>query len=565
MWLFEIFEREFGFSDVQSNYSRVYAWMANQLGHMTLGLATALLFGWIYETFGSTARLVMDWRGRPAAEAEACDLAIACIANNYLILFACGVVIAAIAAVSWRTFRAEDAALLPGEGDQYRPLSAGARRAAAALLPLATVGSIVYLLSVASSLDPAVAAESERIDRLVATIGAATATFATAAGVVMLCRDQRFFTFALIALFGAFWIGADGAGAPEQARRIVALALAVVFCAYALYSTAHGAGAPERMTPLERWVQAAVVVGISIWFIFGTYDGLEEDWPRAVAAAIASCTLWWVKEFGSDIPNVYREVAVATARRPKGVLGDCTHIDDDYVNDARMDARTDAMFYFAGAWIGAGVLSNTPVMTGESWRSGSELLGLIVFILIFLFIGKNWAFRQQALDLAGLDRASRLAVFRSALRMVVVKPSDPLEMTTEGGPPPELPYVDEPMHALRAFSRGRTAEEAPGFDHLIVFGAVGSGRSPLGRAIASEAALSDLPTLKDRLAHDDGRTRRTARYISSDRLRYFRRDVRRKEELTATPPLRVAIDDDGAVRPDPELEAAPPAPEPGAP
>ena len=43
-WVKDVFAAEFGNSDVQSNYSRLYAWMANQLGHMTLGLATALAF-----------------------------------------------------------------------------------------------------------------------------------------------------------------------------------------------------------------------------------------------------------------------------------------------------------------------------------------------------------------------------------------------------------------------------------------------------------------------------------------------------------------------------------------
>lgn len=51
LWLTRIFEAEFGFSDVQSNYSRTYAWMANQLGHMTLGMAT------VFFSSGSPTRL----------------------------------------------------------------------------------------------------------------------------------------------------------------------------------------------------------------------------------------------------------------------------------------------------------------------------------------------------------------------------------------------------------------------------------------------------------------------------------------------------------------------------
>ena len=47
IWLLRIFEQEFGFSDLLSNYSRTYAWMANQLGHLTLGLGFALILNWI--------------------------------------------------------------------------------------------------------------------------------------------------------------------------------------------------------------------------------------------------------------------------------------------------------------------------------------------------------------------------------------------------------------------------------------------------------------------------------------------------------------------------------------
>ncbi|GAB5469595.1 MAG: hypothetical protein Kilf2KO_26250 [Rhodospirillales bacterium] len=50
IWLAKIFKAEFAFSDVRSDYSRVYSWMANQLGHMTLGIFAALLFYWIVET-----------------------------------------------------------------------------------------------------------------------------------------------------------------------------------------------------------------------------------------------------------------------------------------------------------------------------------------------------------------------------------------------------------------------------------------------------------------------------------------------------------------------------------
>lgn len=53
LWMAKIFRVEFGQSDLSGNYSRTYAWMANQLGHMTLGLGTALALYWVIELFGA--------------------------------------------------------------------------------------------------------------------------------------------------------------------------------------------------------------------------------------------------------------------------------------------------------------------------------------------------------------------------------------------------------------------------------------------------------------------------------------------------------------------------------
>lgn len=52
LWIARIFAAEFGQSDVQANYTRTYAWMANQLGHMTLGMGTALALVWLAEGLG---------------------------------------------------------------------------------------------------------------------------------------------------------------------------------------------------------------------------------------------------------------------------------------------------------------------------------------------------------------------------------------------------------------------------------------------------------------------------------------------------------------------------------
>lgn len=551
MWITKIFAREFGFSDVQSNYSRVYSWMANQLGHMTLGLTTVFFFVWIADTVASTAELAINWSARSRAETGDCELALACAANNYLLFFATGVIALAILAIIWLGLFGEAEPLLPGEAKGYAPIGARARRTLHGVYLAIILLAFWQLLSAAAR-----ATTPEEAAWFLHLTGVAAACFAVGAGVLLLCRDRRFFAFALIALFGAFWIATDGAGADPAVRRWSAAALAGLFFLYAMHATVTGRGVPEKMPGLERWLQGLTIAALAAWFVSGTWNGLEGDWPLAIAAAIASGSLWWIKEFGSDLPNVHREIALAAARRPSGLLGLCRLCEKDYLDDARMDARTDGLFYFAGAWISAGVVSDTPVFTAASWESGSELLGLIVFLIIFLSVGKNWAFRQQALDFCAVDSASRLAVFRSAFRMVVIPPDQELLMEraveTDADAAPARDYIDEPVDILREFAHGRWDPEhdAIRFDHLIVFGAVGSGRSPLGRALASEAALADLPTLAERLPFGAGPTRRrTARFVRAARLPDILRDVTRREDITATPTVDLlAPEDDRPVR-----------------
>lgn len=591
MWINKIFAREFGFSDVQSNYSRVYAWMANQLGHMTLGMATVFFFVWIAETISATTRLIVDWEGRPRRVPEDCDFAAFCVANNHLLFFASAIVIGCVLFVPLRGLFAKPPKEVPGENKGYIPISWRRRKVLHALF-LLLMAAAAWWLSVlvdgafagasngAAQGSEAAAAESKRLIELV---GVSAACFAVGAGVLLLCRDFRYFLFAVMSLFGAFWIASSGAGFGRVTHQGVAVALAAIFGVYALWSTVGfgnlwpgtqdgaigGAMAkvraflckfsnvPENLGALERGIQASIIVILSLWFVSGTWNGLEGQWPMAIGAAIASCSLWWVKEFGSDLPNVQREIAIAAARRPKRLLGLCPACESGYINDARMDARTDALFYFAGAWIGAGVISQTPTLTKTSWESGAELVGLIVFLIIFLAVGKNWAFRQQALDFCAVDMASRLAVFHSALRLVTIPPERELMMgraaETGAAAAPPLPYLDEPLDVLGEFARGRWRDtpEPARFDHLIVFGAVGSGRSPLGRALASEAALADLPTLAERLSFGgEAKPRRTARFVRAARLPSILRDVIRREDVVATPTvdLLVPIDDGEVVR-----------------
>ncbi len=523
MWIAAIFAREFGYSDVQSNYSRVYSWMANQLGHMTLGLGSSLLFAWIVDTVSGAARLLADWGARPSAATGECEFEIACIGNNVLLPAAAALLVALPFIASIRLLVAD----LPVEA-RSRAVPAGARKAfcgafiAFALIALAVPGS--------RALGPEGTAHDAWL------LGVTAATLTLGAGVLSLCRDVRYLVIALLALFGAFWIATSGAGAEAEARRWVAAALAAIFWLYALISTVWSKTMPEEMGGLERGIQAFAITLLAAWFISGTWNGLEGDWPLAIGAAVGACTLWWIKEFGSDLPNVDDEIRAARARRPPGLYGPSAASEADYFGDARMDARTDALFYFAGAWIGAGVLSRTPVLTTTLWESGSELLGLIVFVVIFLVVGKNWAFRQQALDLAGLDAASRLAVIHAGLR---------LHVPAHGG---GWEASSDPLDALRVFARG---EGDAGFDHLLVFAGAGSGATPLARALVSEAALATYPTLATRLGlRRAPRAIRTGRFTRCAGLVHARRDLAQRRDLTATPTvdLDVAPGAEGAVR-----------------
>lgn len=535
MWLKAIFAREFGFSDVQSNYSRVYSWMANQLGHMTLGMATAFFFAWIADTVAAAAILLADWGGRPSAANGGCEFQFACAANNFLLPLAAAVcLLAPLAATGALLIRD-----LPDER-RVRAIPAGARRALAIVYAALTLFAFWLLDSLGQG-----AATAEAAALHAERFGVSVATLCIGGGVILLCRDMRYFVIAVIAVFGAFWIATSGAGAPEEARRWVAAVLAGLFCLYGLLSTVFSKSIPEQMGSVERGVQAFIILLMSAWFISGTWNGLEGDWPLAIGAALASCTLWWVKEFGSDLANVDDEIRDAEARRPAGLYGPSAKVRRDYLNDARMDARTDALFYFAGAWVGAGVLSDTPVMTTTTWNSGSELMGLIVFVTIFVLAGKNWAFRQQALDLAGLDMASRLAVIHSALRLA---------------PPGEGQgsWAPDPLERLRAFARG---DGEAGFEHLAIFAGAGSGASPLARAIVSEAALADFPTIAETLGVVGAASReRTGRFTRAASLRHALRDLAKRRDVALNPTVALDVEPgpDGAVR-----RAAGAAPPPG--
>lgn len=542
LWLTRIFEAEFGFSDVQSNYSRTYAWMANQLGHMTLGMATVFFFIWIADTISAFFGLFAGcdcWPGisMPAeARAELSIIQVGLYYLNHFLLIAVGLLlIGATAFLLFLGTKTDDHDVSAKERSFYEPLSAITTRVGNwAVIAMLVFGVVMTIRALAFKDAPQQDAEV-----YLHWLGIIFAIGVVAAAILKLCRERYHFIFAIVSVFGALWIATNGFGVSEQARRLVAFLLSIHFLLFPAWALCFSTNARERLERNEQMLQFFTIVILAAAFTFATVSGLEEGWRMPVAAAICSLAIWWVKEFASDLPNVYKEIYEAARKRPGDLLGKCRLVEKEYADDARMDARTDGMFYFAGAWIGAGVASAVPTLTDGVWVSGSELLGLGVFLLVFIGMGETWAFRQQALDFMGADRASRLAVFHAALRLTIdPKPGEPVE------------YREEPLDFLRHFAAGDWNVGNRMFDHLIVFGPAGAGVTPLGRAIASEAALASLATFKrtprkerqEALDVEEKGKIRTARFIDASSLLAFMRDIKLKRDIVHNPTVDLLIE-----------------------
>ncbi len=542
LWLTRIFEAEFGFSDVQSNYSRTYAWMANQLGHMTLGMATVFFFIWIAETISSFAGLFAGCNCWPGVSMDATtyeNLSFIQVGGHYLnhalLTVLALVLVAATFALLIMGTKTENHTVSAKERSFYVPLAASTTRGGSwVVLGLLVMGVMITIRSLAFKADP-----QQATAVYLNWLGVIFATAVVAAAILKLCRETYHFIFAIVSVFGALWIATHGFGAHDDARRFVSLLLAFHFFLFPAWALCFSANARERLERNEQKLQFLTISVLAGAFAYASILGLEEGWRMPIAGAICSLAIWWVKEFGSDLPNVYKEIHDAARRRPGNILGECPLVEKEYADDARMDARTDGMFYFAGAWIGAGVASTIPTLTADVWESGSELLGLGVFLLVFIGMGETWAFRQQALDFMGADKASRLAVFHAALRLTIDPKSDE-----------PVQFVPEPLDYLRHFSAKDWTPGETVIEHLIVFGPAGAGVTPLGRAIASEAALSSLATFKriprkerrDAVHVEEKDKIRTARFIDASSLLVFMRDIKLRRDIVAYPTVDLLVE-----------------------
>lgn len=557
IWLVNIFEHEFGFSDVLSNYSRVYAWMANQLGHMTLGLLTVFAFHWIADSVTVALRAAPAHPVAILAGAATVPLAIGTgvrLARNpperwlpeglwtWLTwhparapLAAAGLFVAVLGLREgvetalpglWAQARAElNAGLLavsgmvltlfvvamlwlalrrnpgldgpPGAAKgprraqlklRFAPFDRGARWLAAALIATAVLAALAGAWA-AEDLAPQARREF---------VGIVAAGLVVGVVILALAKDYRFAVLGLLAVLGAVVVavgvpmavaGPQGPVRPVSLppRPWVVLGLGVTFGLVAL-GLLVWKGRSKQTTRADRWLLGVLGGTGAAVYVLANWVPLDPDWARPVGAAMAAVALWWVKEFGSDLPNVQLELSDAeAARRRAGVIeseeddAEAEDLDRGYFRDALWDTRTDALFYVAGAWIGAGVLSRAAILDDGlgAWGTGSEIVGSLVFLTVFLGCGRNWAYRQQALDRTGTVRANRLALVVSRLALHVPD--------SDGAFRPDA-AVPQPRKRLLDFATGRTD-----FRHLILIGDEGAGKRRLADALVTEAALVDLP------------------------------------------------------------------------
>lgn len=607
IWLAKIFEAEFGYSDLLSNYSRTYAWMANQLGHMTLGLVTMLFLMWAAESVSEGIHLLhgVDVYSIEISSADGVGAGLVFVLILLAYFAATG---GALAPGATFAICVVFAASVAAHSTDWLPLRAPTLALLAVLCLAVPVVTAIFLFLTFGRIRKAVEAAravraAEEREKLGAPLDGDEALLAgrDLSGLTGIYKLQETYWTSSIALgmiaafavFGGYfaiqiWLatgdnriigviaalslaGAVVVNLSEDGRFALVGAMATYTAAgFVLHADAAtlaqlldasiddihhlgylGAGANAVMTAIAFWrgpaldwgfyariVGAAFLIAAVIILIFRSPP--TDATMVALGFAIASMAVWAAKEFGSDMPKVRLEIEAARKARIAEVLPKIdTDMERDYAKHGVRDTVTDASFYAAGAYIGIGfpvdpwfILHNEAELIGLGWASEIEIVGAVIFILIFLALGRNWAYRQEAVDLTGSFRANRLALFWGWL---------------------EVRGAGKPLNlrALQEFAKGETCLEAKspnldllskGVKHLIVIGPSGGGRSPLGAAIATEAALCDLrsepfhtPPPRRGSAAQQGRVRRTARYLKMSTLRWTHDNARPRSELLYTP------------------------------
>ena len=315
-------------------------------------------------------------------------------------------------------------------------------------------------------------------------------------GALWIARDRDFRGLGFIAAFGTWTLAPGifdttgwlplGTSLPPQFPGIFVAVTVVLYCIWRLHFS--------KQTPeyFDRQVYIIANVCVFLFLILVSLWGRQSGWSLAFAGVLISMAIWLCKEFGSDMPNASSELDAARRHReqgrtqcPKSCIPDEGQLlDEIYLTTARWDSRTDSMFYLAGAWVAAGIILDSTSWVADSSPSQSDrdwlaLLvvgsGLFFFVAFLLGCGKNWAFRQQAVDQTGATRGNMLATIDCSVEL--------------GGD--KCGRVAEPRYKLYQFARG-DAQGSCSLQHLVVFGA-GRHNERLADALVTEAALASLP------------------------------------------------------------------------
>lgn len=224
MWVIRIFAREFGYSDVQSNYSRVYSWMANQLGHMTLGLLTAFFFVWIADTISAALRVM---------------------AAGEITLSGLFILLPSVFVISAIVFIAGKNVLAPTE--RQDPVSTTAATRYCAIRPgMRLAINIAFLASFGLMLCYLLPSAMAGAESDVIITGKLTAISAIIAGILLLCRDIRYLIGAFTAVFVTSLVTLGEAVPDDGLRLALVLGFSVFFLIFGLASTIYSNNIPDR-------------------------------------------------------------------------------------------------------------------------------------------------------------------------------------------------------------------------------------------------------------------------------------------------------------------------------
>lgn len=311
----------------------------------------------------------------------------------------------------------------------------------------------------------------------------------------------------------------DGVGWPHVL--FVLLTAMLLASLAAAYVRSRRRAAPR---PSPAFTAATLLFAFGALWITALQPQVDGFWPdfdkgvdNAVAALFASLALCWAKEFGTDLRLGELEVDLAHERRMRNGhpvstpradgsaidhMADVRDAQQGCIDDLTADTRTDSVFYLVGALLAGAVIASPGLFTDSLWRSMFATGAALAFMVVYTLIGWRWMRRCAALDKVGVLAATRFAMIESAVSVRFIDP--------DGRPIPETTAlrdgrVDGPFTRLAAFARGRLTTSGARSDggaavalpvrHLIICGHVGSGRSPLGHAIACEATLDPTPPL----------------------------------------------------------------------